>query len=124
MSGIDELAFADVKVKTPEVRLARQVLASFQTGADLTSFTDHYQEKLREMLKQKRAEVVSETDSEGAAKPTKVVNLMDALRKSLASATATPRTAASRGSGRETKRAAKHPRVLKHPATRARSRAS
>ena len=128
MSGIDELAFADVKVKAPEVKLARQVLASFETGADLTSFTDHYQDKLREMLKQKRAEVVSEADGDATAKPTKVVNLMDALRKSLESATATSKGAASRGSGREAnrqvKRAVKRPRMLKHPATRTRSRAS
>jgi DNA end-binding protein Ku len=119
MSDVDEIEYAAVKVKAPEVKLARQVLSSFETGAELTSFTDHYQEALKEMLSRKREEEVTEVGADEAAKPAKVVNLMDALRKSLATATRESRTSAAKraGSGRRSK-------VLRHPAAKTRRRAS
>ena len=84
-TAIKELDFADVKSPTPEIRLARQVLASFDSGADIESFTDNYQKALKAMLaKKKGTRVGTATEQEDA--PKKVVNLMDALRQSLEAA--------------------------------------
>jgi DNA end-binding protein Ku len=119
LDAIDERDFAAVKGKPQETKLARQVLSSFETEADLSSFTDRYQEALREMLAKKATEDVAEAGEPGERKPsTKVVNLMDALRQSLA------QTTAARG-GAKTTTPRKRPRVLKHAATgRTRRKAS
>jgi len=110
LEAVEERAFGAVKTKPAEVKLARQVLSSFETEADLSSFTDRYQEALRDMLEKKDTEEVTEVAEAGTAKaPTKVVNLMDALRQSLAQA------AGARRHGSATPR--KRPQVLKHPAT-------
>jgi DNA end-binding protein Ku len=83
--GIDALDLARVKVKPDELKLARQVLQHFDSGRDLASFTDHYQQSLRAMLKEKERddEVVEVDEGKPSGKPSKVVNLMDALRQSL-----------------------------------------
>ena len=60
--------------------LAKQVMASLEHAPDLSSFTDHYQDALRAMLARKEVEEVAE-GKPGA--PTKVVDLRDALRRSL-----------------------------------------
>ncbi len=91
--SIDELSFAQTKVKADEVRLARQVLNSFEAVSDLSTFTDNYEEALKEMLSRKHAEVVTEP---GAAKATAPVNLMDALRKSLAQVESTKKKTPAR----------------------------
>jgi DNA end-binding protein Ku len=121
LAEVEERQFAAVKPKAPEVKLARQVLSTFETEADLSSFTDHYQEALREMLKRKQTEEVGEvTETDGRKKTTKVVNLMDALRQSLAQVEGTRRAQPRTGHTAVTKR----PRILKHPATRSRKKAS
>jgi DNA end-binding protein Ku len=43
MADIEELKYGDVKPKTEEVKLARQVLHSFEPVADLSKLTDNYQ---------------------------------------------------------------------------------
>jgi len=117
LEEVDERAFGAVKTKPAEVKLARQVLSSFETEADLSSFTDRYQDALREMLERKGTEeVVEVAEPDGTKAPTKVVNLMDALRQSLAqTAGARRESAAGRAGDRASGR--KRPPVLKHPAT-------
>lgn len=83
--SIDELKYATAKPRADEVKLARQVLGSLETAADLSAFTDNYEEALKEMLHSKHAEVVTERGKPAATAP---VNLMDALRKSLAQVSA------------------------------------
>jgi DNA end-binding protein Ku len=83
--SIDELKFATGKPRAEEVKLARQVLNSLESSADLSTFTDHYEERLKEMLQAKHAEVVTGKGQPAATAP---VNLMDALRKSLAQVSA------------------------------------
>ena len=81
MSAIDELEDLPETVNAAEVQLARQVIGTFAGDLDLSEFTDEYQAELRRIIDAKVAgeEVVEqETDS-----PAKVVNLMEALRKSL-----------------------------------------
>jgi len=81
MSAIDELKFVPAKIKPDEVRLARQVIGSFETEGDLTQYRDEYQDELRRIIDAKIAgeEVVGAPEEA----PPKVVNLMDALRESL-----------------------------------------
>jgi len=82
LSGIGELEFAQATVKKEELKLAQQILTSFESDVDLSSYHDDYQDALRAMIDAKVAgqEIVA---PEEPAQP-KVVNLMDALRRSLA----------------------------------------
>ena len=81
MDAIDELADMPEKVKPEEVKLARQVMGTFEGEVDLQEYKDEYQVGLREIIDAKiegREVVAPEIEA-----PPKVVNLMDALRKSL-----------------------------------------
>jgi len=81
MSAIDELQTVPVKIKPDEVKLARQVIGSFESEGDLSQYRDDYQDELRKIIDAKIAgeEIVTPQDEA----PPKVVNLMDALRQSL-----------------------------------------
>jgi DNA end-binding protein Ku len=89
MDAIDELADMPAAVKPAEVRLAEQVMGTFAGELDFESYRDDYQVGLREIIDAKiegREITVPEVEA-----PPKVVNLMDALRKSLDSISATGR---------------------------------
>jgi DNA end-binding protein Ku len=74
------------KVKAEELKLAKSVLASFEGALELQDYPDEYEAALRRMIRAKAAgKEIVEPEVE---KPTNVVNLLDALRKSLASAKA------------------------------------
>jgi len=93
MDAIDELADMPAAVKPDEVKLARQVMGTFEGEVEFESYRDDYQVGLREIIDAKiegREIVAREIDA-----PPKVVNLMDALRKSLDSISATRRKAAA-----------------------------
>ncbi len=81
MGAIDELNLVPAKIKADEVKLAKQVIGNFETGGDLTQYQDEYQQALRQVIDAKIAgeEVVAPAEEA----PPKVVNLMEALRKSL-----------------------------------------
>jgi DNA end-binding protein Ku len=82
MDAIDELEGVPDKVKPDEIKLAKQVIDTFQAPLDLREYRDEYQEALRKVIDKKIAgEEIVEPQEEAA--PTKVVDLMDALRKSL-----------------------------------------
>src|SRR5215210_3176871 len=79
MQGIEELATIPAKVKPQEVQLAKQVIGTFEKKLDLSDYRDEYREGLQRIIDAKIAgEDVVAPDIE---MPTKVVNLMDALRK-------------------------------------------
>jgi len=81
MDAIEELDDMPTSVKADEVKLARQVIGTFEGDVDFTSYKDDYQVGLREIIDAKiegREIVTQEIEA-----PPKVVNLMDALRKSL-----------------------------------------
>ncbi|MGE3513411.1 MAG: Ku protein [Vicinamibacterales bacterium] len=87
MDAIEELADVPAEVKPQEVALARQVMGTFEGELDFTSYRDEYQEGLRDIIEAKvagREVVAPEVEA-----PPKVVNLMEALRKSLDSISAT-----------------------------------
>jgi len=84
LDAISELEDVPGKVKPEEVRLARQVLEHFESNANLSEFTDNYQTALKKLLEARRPTVLAAAPAEGkTGRPAKVVNLMDALRKSL-----------------------------------------
>jgi DNA end-binding protein Ku len=81
MEAIEELSEMPAKVKPEEVKLAQQVMATFEGHVDFDTYKDEYQVGLREIIDAKiegREIVAPEVEA-----PPKVVNLMDALRKSL-----------------------------------------
>ena len=81
MDAIDELDNVPEKVKPEEIKLARQVIDTFEAPLDLREYRDEYQEQLRKIIDKKIAgeEIVEPTEEA----PPKVVDLMEALKKSL-----------------------------------------
>jgi DNA end-binding protein Ku len=79
---VEELSAVPAKVKPEEMKLARQVIETFEQPLDLATYRDEYREGLQKIIEAKIAgeQVVSAAVPETAPK---VVNLMDALRKSL-----------------------------------------
>src|SRR5205809_486089 len=93
MEAIEELTDMPAKVKPEEVKLAHQVMATFEGQVDFESYKDEYQVGLREIIDAKiegREVVAPEVEA-----PPKVVNLMDALRKSLDSISASRKKVAA-----------------------------
>src|SRR3954465_9317172 len=104
MDAIDELADMPATVKQDEVKLARQVMGTFEGEVDLEEYRDDYQVGLREIIDAKiegREIVAQEVEA-----PPKVVNLMEALRKSLDSINATRKKPALPAAGRKVARMA------------------
>ena len=94
MDAIEELADMPAQVKPQEVTLARQVMGTFAGELDFAEYKDEYQEGLREIIDAKvagREVVMPEVEA-----PPKVVNLMEALRKSLDTISATKKAAPAR----------------------------
>ena len=97
MDAIDELADVPSSVKPEEVKLARQVIGTFEGEVDLKEYQDAYQAGLREIIDAKvegREFVAPEVEA-----PPKVVNLMEALRKSLDRVSAPKKKMAARPVG-------------------------
>ncbi len=97
MDAIDELSGVPATVKPEEVKLARQVMGTFEGEVDLTEYQDAYQAGLREIIDAKvegREIVAPEVEA-----PPKVVNLMEALRKSLDRVSAPKKKMAARQAG-------------------------
>jgi DNA end-binding protein Ku len=78
---VEELNAVSEAVKPDEIKLARQVIGTFEGPLDLTHYKDEYREGLQRIIDAKiaGAEVVAPAEEA----PPKVVNLMEALRKSL-----------------------------------------
>jgi DNA end-binding protein Ku len=93
MNAIDELSGLPEKVKPGEVKLAQQVIGTFEGDVDFESYRDDYQVGLREIIDAKiegREIVTPEVEA-----PPKVVNLMEALRKSLDTISSSKKKAAA-----------------------------
>jgi DNA end-binding protein Ku len=84
---IDE-AVSTAEVKGPELDLAKQIIASLAGEFDPTELRSEYRESLRELLEAKLAGQGIETPEPAA--PTPVVDLMEALRASVAAASKKP----------------------------------
>jgi DNA end-binding protein Ku len=87
IDALDDLQSVPAQVRPEEIKLARQVIDTFDAPLDLATYRDEYREGLQRIIDAKVAgeEIVVGGDE---AAPPKVVNLMDALRKSLDSVSA------------------------------------
>ena len=92
---IEELNSVPTKVKPDEMKLARQVIATFDAELNLKDYKDEYTEGLRQIIDAKIAgeELVAPEVQE----PAKVVDLMEALRRSLDSVSGTKKKSAKAG---------------------------
>jgi DNA end-binding protein Ku len=78
---IEELNSVPAKVKPEEIKLAKQVIGTFESELNLKDYKDEYKEGLRKIIDAKIAgeEIVAPEVQE----PPRVVDLMEALRRSL-----------------------------------------
>ena len=85
IGDIPELEDADARVPGDALQLAKRVIGRIAPSIDFARYHDTYEEALRKMID---ARLAGEEVVTGPVKPraTPVVNLMDALRKSLAEA--------------------------------------
>ena len=91
----------DVKVEPDMLKLAQHILQSKATDFDPSQFVDHYEEAVVAMLNKKQAGLPVSREH-AAPRPQNVVNLMDALRRSIAeekAASAAPKKARKRTEG-------------------------
>ena len=73
-------------MKPEEIKLARQVISTFERPLDLAAYTDEYREGLQRIIDAKIAG--EEIVAPAVEAPPKVVNLMEALKKSLSAVSA------------------------------------
>jgi len=73
---------ADIELAPDMLKLAEHILESKAADFDPAKFADHYEQAVVEMLKEKQAGIVVPRQ-QPAARPQNVVNLMDALRRSI-----------------------------------------
>ncbi|HEX3704382.1 MAG TPA: Ku protein [Vicinamibacterales bacterium] len=98
IDSVDELNGVAASVKPQEIQLARQVIATFEGPLNLSDYRDEYREGLQRIIDAKIAgEEVVATAVEA---PARVVNLMDALKKSLDAVSAGKKTPAKAGVAR------------------------
>jgi DNA end-binding protein Ku len=92
MDAVEELNSVTAKVKPDEIKLARQVIGTFEAPLDLSAYKDEYREGLQKIIDAKIAgeEVVAPS----IEAPPRVVNLMDALKRSLDAVSAGKKTPA------------------------------
>jgi DNA end-binding protein Ku len=86
--------------------LAMHIVESKKGKFDLRKFEDNYEEALKELLKKKQSGEAIERPKE--APRSNVVNLMDALRKSLEGEGAKGRKAEKPATAKKSARASKH----------------
>jgi DNA end-binding protein Ku len=81
IEAVEELSSVPEKVKPEEMKLARQVIETFEGPLNLADYKDEYREGLQRIIDAKIAgeEIVAPS----VEAPPKVVNLMEALKKSL-----------------------------------------
>ncbi|HZC56306.1 MAG TPA: Ku protein [Xanthobacteraceae bacterium] len=89
----------NVKIAPDMLKLAEYILESKESDFEPSEFVDHYEEAVVEMLKKKQAGIA--TPKGKASEPQRnVVNLMDALRRSVSAEKATARPKAKKGKKR------------------------
>jgi DNA end-binding protein Ku len=92
IDSIEELNSVPTKVKPDEMKLAKQVIATFDADLNLKDYKDEYTEGLRQIIDAKIAG--EEFVAQEVQEPAKVVDLMEALRRSLDSVSTTKKKSA------------------------------
>ena len=85
MPAFEELE-RDVDVRDSEVKMARQLIQQLSSGFQPDEFADEYRERLQTLVEQKVEGQEITIAAEPEEEPTKVVDLMDALKASVAEA--------------------------------------
>ena len=80
----------DIKVPGEMLKLAEHILETKAGDFDPSQFKDHYEEALVELLRKKQAHIPVKKGREEIAAPRNVINLMDALRRSVQAGTQAP----------------------------------
>src|SRR5713101_4265632 len=81
IDAVEELSSLPAQVKPEEIKLARQVISTFEQPLNLSDYKDQYREGLQRIIDAKIAG--EEVVAPAAEAAPRVVNLMDALKKSL-----------------------------------------
>jgi DNA end-binding protein Ku len=84
---VEELQAVSTMVKPEEIKLAQQVIPTFEGPLDLADYKDEYREGLQRIINAKIAG--EEIVASAVEAPLRVVNLMDALKRSLNAVSAT-----------------------------------
>jgi DNA end-binding protein Ku len=92
IEAVEELGSVPDKVKPEEIKLAKQVISTFEAPLDLADYKDEYREGLQKIIDAKIAG--EEVVAPAVEAPPKVVNLMEALKKSLDAVSAGKKTPA------------------------------
>jgi len=74
---------ADVKVPGEMLKLAEHILETKEGDFEPEAFTDHYEEAVIELIRKKQAHIPIKKGKETVSAPRNVINLMDALRRSV-----------------------------------------
>ena len=85
----------DTKIPKEMLQLAEHILESKAGDFDPATFVDHYEEAVVDMLKRKQAGMPV-SKQKAAAPASNVVNLMDALKRSVAAEKGSPKSAPGR----------------------------
>jgi DNA end-binding protein Ku len=111
INQIEELESVPKQVKPQEMKLAKQVIDTFEADLNLKDYKDEYREGLMEIIQAKieGKEVVAPA----VETPPKVVNLMDALRRSLDSVSTSKKPQARMEEPRRAVAASKAPAAKK-----------
>ena len=81
IDSIEDLSSVPSRVKPEEMKLAKQVIATFDADLDLKTYKDEYTQGLRQIIDAKIAG--EEFVAPDVQEPARVVDLMEALRRSL-----------------------------------------
>jgi DNA end-binding protein Ku len=81
IEAVEDLNSVPTSVKAEEIKLAKQVIQTFEGPLDLADYKDEYREGLQKIIEAKIAG--EEVVAPAAEAPARVVNLMDALKRSL-----------------------------------------
>ena len=92
IDSVEELNSVPSKIKPEEIKLAKQVISTFDAPLNLDDYKDEYREGLQRIIDKKIAG--EEIVAPAVETPPNVVNLMDALRKSLDSVSNTRKKSA------------------------------
>ena len=96
----------DIKISADMLKLAEHILDTKKDEFDPATFVDHYEDAVVKMLQKKQAGAAVPKASGAAAAPKNVINLMDALRRSVESGRTT-KPAAERAAAKPAKKGKK-----------------
>jgi DNA end-binding protein Ku len=87
----------EIKVPGEMLKLAEHILETKSGDFDPSQFKDHYEEALVELLRKKQAHLPVKKGREEFVPPANVINLMDALRRSVEAGRAAPAAQQKKG---------------------------